>query len=331
MRPPRPSSLPVGSPWRGLPFAKTLPHRPVSIPGPLPEFPTPPQTPKKNIPTFRRRSPIPEEFRSLDEPATPKSGRMAPTLKAAPETPKASMRFRLSSLVRSYGSSPSVNDSNSPRPSTSTSSATSTAVDKEELTGTARLRSKISFTLSKATKLSSLGRNGTFNAPYISPSRSSFISSTQTFSTPSIPSQHENPSFLVPPVPTYVYSSGSKRQPHSVFHGGNNASSSALSTLSIASIGSSIGGRNNILSSVVSSKRKKLVVSGIEADDIHAIEGLQRWCEVSLHIHTQTCCLGILSPNDIMESLTFLFIAVWRITPGYSNAEWRSTSGLQTS
>lgn len=333
MRGPRPKSLPSSSTWRSLPFAKTLPLRPSSAVDTHFSHRTPPQTPKKSSPILRRRSPIPEEFWTPDGPVTPKSGRVAQskmstsTLKATPETPKASTRFRLSSVTRpSPSSSLPAEDPNSPRPSTSNSSATattSTAVENEERSATSRLRAKITTSLSRASKLGSAGRQQALTLG--SPSRASFFSSTHTFDTPFGLPQSDSASFLAPPhlphAKDHSYSSLSKKASHSIFREKtHNASSSALSTLSIGSIGSiatSIGGRSSVFGGATTGRRKKLVVSGIERDNLDAIEGLQKWCEVRpLFDINQTSCSERREPR----SPAHLFTALRRTAHNHTNA-----------
>ncbi|KAI5121166.1 hypothetical protein M0805_007163 [Coniferiporia weirii] len=302
LRAPRPMSVLSITSWRNLPFAKTLPQRYFPTSEEPVDLSTPPQTPKKNV-RVRRRSPIPETFRDTDVPAISKNSRTAQnktstgTLRAS-EIPR-SMRQRLSNLVRVHGHAGSSSESpgstkapDSPRPSTSTSSVTattSTAVENELLSemraNAGRHLPKFTLNLSKAARLAPIDLS--------SPTRSTFSSSTQTISTPSAPSRCGDAPYTVPPLPPLPFpptepaqspALSKKRSQINVFRDrGYNASSSALSTLSITSIGSiatSIGGRSsNVFSGSSSAKRKKLVVSGIERDDTAAVEGLRRWCE----------------------------------------------------
>ena len=165
-------------------------------------------------------------------------------------------------------------DNNSPRPSTSASSATtatSTAVENEEQSMTSRLRSKLALRLTKkASKLNLLHHSPMLSVipptAVDSPSRASFSSSTQTIDTPFTPPHSDSASFLSPPKmslskdQTY-HNSLSKKSSQSIFREkSHNASSSALSTLSIGSIGSyatSIGGRSNVFSGATSGRRKR--------------------------------------------------------------------------
>ena len=275
----RTGSAPPEPPRRNFHLPMTLPLRPASTGGHL--APLLPSQQTSKISLFRR-SPLPDAFWS-GEPSTPKSTK-APPFPDLSTTPKGA-RYRLSSLTKSsYSSSPGKDSLNSPRPSTSTSSAgTSTAVDNAFNIDTtpSRFRSRFAISLSRSSKighayvsnghehLGSPSKTSLVSAvPMASPSRSTFFSSTHTISTPSQPSGSDTASFLAPSS-TKGFTLSKKRSQTIFKDLASNASSSALS----------INSRSSIFAT--GSRRKKLVVSGIAREDHQALEGLQRWCEVS--------------------------------------------------
>ncbi|KAH8119885.1 hypothetical protein DFH11DRAFT_1557117 [Phellopilus nigrolimitatus] len=291
LRAPRPMSILSVSPWRNLPFTKTPPSKPAAAPERAVDLSTPPPTLRKS-PQLHRRSPIPESFLDKNVPATPNSSRGARSKKSSgtlkpPETPRSSMKHRLGNFTRVHGhadsssGSPGSKSPSSPRPSTSTSATTattSTAVEKDmqsEPGGTAsgRFLPKFKMSLSRPTRTTvDLG-----------------FPMHPTFSSVSVPSQSDvylDPPPLPPFRSEFGLSPSLSRRPSqsSIFREKkHNVSSSALSTLSIGSIGSiatSIGERSsNVFTGSTTTKRKKLVVSGIEKNDTTAVEGLRRWCE----------------------------------------------------
>ncbi|THH09609.1 hypothetical protein EW145_g1890 [Phellinidium pouzarii] len=288
LRAPRPISILSISSWRNIPFATSLPRRSSPVSRERVDLSAPPQTPKKSL-RPRRRSPIPETFRELDVPNilksshTAKSKTSSGTLRVS-EMPRSSVRQRLGNLVRVHASGSSSSESptstkysDSPRPSTSTSSATastSTAVENEMRSdmlnghghGPSRLVPKFTISISKAKRTPPVDLS--------SPTHSTFSSSTYTISTPSVASQYGDVPFSSPsPLPYlspgFAESShlSKKRSQSNIFRDRkHNISTSALSTLSIGSIGSiatNIGGRNgSVFSSSMSAKRKKLVRFG---------------------------------------------------------------------
>ncbi|KAL5494951.1 hypothetical protein ACEPAI_413 [Sanghuangporus weigelae] len=294
LRPSRPASILSVSPWRNLPFTKTLPvRRSSSAPGEPVDLSTPPATLK--IGSNRRRSPIPEDFLNTGVSANSGPGKTAQnkssnsTLKA-PSTPRSSVRKRLGNLMRP-SSSPNVNldsseskrTSGSPRPSTSASTktaTTSTAVENELCS--ARGGSPKRFLPKFNLNLSKPARQPAESVRLDSPTRSSF-SATLHHDEPVEPTPHPEESLSQLDNP-FTPTLSKRRSQQNLFHDRRrNASSSALSTLSIGSIGtlaSNINGRaGSVFSGSSTAKKKRLVVSGIAPDDAAAMDGLRRWCE----------------------------------------------------
>ncbi|KAL5519270.1 hypothetical protein ACEPAH_953 [Sanghuangporus vaninii] len=294
LRPSRPASILSVSPWRNLPFTKTLPvRRSSSAPGEPVDLSTPVGSLK--IGSNRRRSPIPEDFLNTGTSASSRPGKTAQnkssnsTLKA-PSTPRSSVRKRLGNLMRP-GTSPTVNlaspeskrTSGSPRPSTSASTktaTTSTAVENEFCSAHGgspkRYLPKFNLNLSKP------ARQPAESVRLDSPTRSSF-SATLHHDEPVEPNPHPEELLSQPDLP-FAPTLSKRRSQQNIFHDRRrNASSSALSTLSIGSIGtlaSNINGRaSSVFSGSASAKKKRLVVSGIAPDDAAALQGLRRWCE----------------------------------------------------
>ncbi|OCB87902.1 hypothetical protein A7U60_g5039 [Sanghuangporus baumii] len=294
LRPSRPASILSVSPWRNLPFTKTLPvRRSSSAPGEPVDLSTP--TASLKIGSNRRRSPIPEDFLNTDASANSRPGKTAQnkssnsTLKA-PSTPRSSVRKRLGNLMRP-GTSPTVNlaspeskrTSGSPRPSTSASTktaTTSTAVENELCSAHGgspkRFLPKFNLNLSKP------ARQPAESVRLDSPTRSSF-SATLHHDEPVELNPHPEESLSQPDLP-FAPTLSKRRSQQNIFHDRrHNASSSALSTLSIGSIGtlaSNINGRaSSVFSGSSTAKKKRLVVSGIAPDDAAAMQGLRRWCE----------------------------------------------------
>ena len=295
LRAPRPASILSISSWRNLPFARTLPHqrRSFSTPGESIDLSTPPATLKRSsVP--RRRSPIPIDFFNTEGTGSPQIERLEEdkaTLDIMKnfETPRNSMRYRLSNLMKVHSNaipqvneaSPSSTASSSPRPSTSASTTTTSASivveDKKHSLrrGSSKFIPKFNISLSKAASRQ-------VPVSLSSPTHS-------TFSAGSLGSHGDE----VPPLPAipteFIYQPPLTRKPsyHSVFREKKHSvSSSALSTLSIGSIGSvPIGKTNSILGTSSRSRRKKLIVSGIEPDNVPAVQGLRRWCEVCSSDH----------------------------------------------
>ncbi|KAL5533937.1 hypothetical protein ACEPAG_397 [Sanghuangporus baumii] len=296
LRPSRPASILSVSPWRNLPFTKTLPvHRSSSAPGEPVDLSSPPATLK--IGSNRRRSPIPEDFLNTGASANSRPGKTAQnkssnsTLKA-PSTPRSSVRKRLGNLMRP-GTSPTANlaspeskgTSGSPRPSTSASTktaTTSTAVENEICSahGSSPKRFLPKFNINL--NLSKPARQPAESIRLDSPTRSSF-SATLHHDEPVEPTPHPEESLSQSDLP-FVPTLSKRRSQQNIFHDRRrNASSSALSTLSIGSIGtlaSNINGRaGSVFSGSSTAKKKRLVVSGIAPDDTAAMDGLRRWCE----------------------------------------------------
>lgn len=292
LRAPRPASILSISSWRNLPFTKTLPHprRSFSTPGEPIDLSTPPSTLRKAS-VSRRRSPIPLDFLNAETSGNLRVEQVEEdnaslSIMKSFETPRNSMRYRLSNLMKTHSNaspqgsevSPSSTASSSPRPSTSASTTTTSvsipiAVEdkKRSLRGGSSIRfiPKFNISLSKA---SSRQVPVTLSSP-----------TQSTFSAGSLCSQGDE----APPLPAipseFLYQVPLTRRTsnHSVFkEKKHSVSSSALSTLSIGSIGSvPIGKTSSILGTSTGARRRKLVVSGIEPDNVPAVQGLRRWCE----------------------------------------------------
>lgn len=303
-RAPRPSSILSITSFKKLPFARTLPtQRSVSSPHQVGTPSTPTSTFK--TPIIRRRSPIPENFLNTDPAATMNMEAVTRPRKnstlSMPKTPESqrssTMRKRLGNLLRGYAGDPNMSHaspssskhSSSPRPSTSNSSATastSTAVDNELRSSTSasprtnRSTRKFNINLSDAAAFSPLEGSS-------SPARSSFSHEHEDHyacSSPTVFPHHTHTShpFAAEHIPSTPGLSKRASQPIIFGNKKHNVSSSALSTLSIGSIGSLATNAGSMFNGASAARQKRLVVNGIPWDDAAAIQGLKRWCEVRI-------------------------------------------------